>query len=154
MATYTLHREQYIDRPLSEVFEFFSDARNLEAITPEWLKFEVITPRIELRAGTIIDYRLKWHGIPIAWKTEIVEWNPPHGFVDTQLKGPYTLWHHRHSFTAEGGGTRMADIVRYRLPLGFLGDIAHRLTVGRDLERVFDFRRKQIAARFPSRQVK
>ena len=151
MAIYTLKREQFVPRPLEEVFEFFSDARNLEYITPPWLNFQILTPSpIEIVPGTLLDYRLRWHGLPIAWRTKIVGWNPPRSFVDVQLKGPYRLWHHTHSFAAVSGGTNMVDVVNYELPLGFLGSIAHRLGVRRDLERVFDYRMKIIAQRFPA----
>lgn len=149
MAIYTLKREQFVPRPLEEVFEFFSDARNLEKITPSWLNFQILTPSpIELAAGKLLDYRLKWHGLPIAWRTRIVAWNPPRSFVDIQLRGPYRMWHHTHSFTPVSGGTKVEDTVNYELPLGFLGGIAHRLGVQRDLERVFDYRMKVIAERF------
>jgi len=155
MAIYTLKREQLVPRPLEEVFEFFSDARNLEFITPRWLNFQVLTPQpIEIVHGTLLDYRLKWHGVPIAWRTKIVGWNPPRSFVDVQLRGPYRLWHHTHSFAAASGGTQMVDTVNYELPLGFLGSIAHELGVRRDLERVFDYRMKVIAERFPAEPAK
>ena len=149
MAVHTLRREQLVERPLEEVFEFFSDARNLEAITPQWLNFQILTPGpIEIHAGTLLDYRLRWHGLPIQWRTEIEAWNPPYGFTDVQLKGPYKLWHHTHSFAAEAGGTRMVDVVRYELPLGVLGEIAHVVNVRRELEQVFDYRVKVIGERF------
>ena len=155
MAIYTLKREQFVPRPLEEVFEFFSDARNLEFITPQWLNFQVLTPQpIEIERGTLLDYRLKWHGVPIAWRTKIVGWNPPRSFVDVQLRGPYRLWHHTHAFAAVSGGTQMVDTVNYELPLGFLGSIAHEMGVRRDLERVFDYRMKVIAERFPAEPVK
>lgn len=150
MAIYTLKREQFVRRGLREVFEFFSDARNLEVMTPPWLNFRILTPSpIEISAGTLLDYRLKWHGVPIAWQTKIVEWNPPRSFVDVQVRGPYKLWHHTHVFEAVDGGTKMADTVEYELPLGFLGGIAHAVGVQRDLEHVFDYRRKVVEAHFP-----
>jgi hypothetical protein len=150
MAVYTLRREQVVPRPLEEVFEFSSDARNLHKITPPWLNFQILTPGpIDMQAGTLLDYRLKWHGLNIRWRTRIVSWNPPGAFVDEQIRGPYRMWHHSHTFTAEAGGTRMVDVVNYQLPLGILGAIAHRLAVRRDLERVFDYRRQVIASLFP-----
>jgi ligand-binding SRPBCC domain-containing protein len=149
MAVHTLRREQFVARPIEEVFEFFSNARNLETITPSWLNFRILTPSpIHMHAGTLLDYRLKWHGLPIAWQTEIEAWNPPYGFTDVQLKGPYKLWHHTHTFQAQAGGTLMEDVVRYELPLGVLGEIAHAVNVRRDLERVFDYRVKVIGERF------
>jgi hypothetical protein len=92
--------------------------------------------------GALIEYRLKLHGVPIRWRTTIAVWDPPRRFVDVQLSGPYRMWHHTHDFVpAPGGGTLMRDTVRYALPLGPLGEAAHRLFVRRDLERIFDFRR-------------
>ena len=154
MAIYTLKREQFVPRPLEEVFEFFSDARNLQVITPPWLNFQILTRGpIHVEAGTLLDYRLKWHGLPIAWQTKIITWNPPRSFVDLQLRGPYKLWHHTHTFAAVPGGTQMTDVVNYELPLGFMGAIAHRLRVRSDLERVFDYRMKVIAERFPAEAI-
>jgi ligand-binding SRPBCC domain-containing protein len=150
MSIHTLRREQIIPRPIEEVFGFFADAANLETITPAWLSFRIVTPgSIDLRAGTRLDYRLRWHGLPIDWKTEIIDWRPPHGFTDVQLRGPYRLWHHVHSFLDDPEGTRMIDLVSYQLPLGAIGDLAHSLMVQRDLERVFDYRYRAIESRFP-----
>ena len=105
VTEYTLSKEQWLPRPLDEVFPFFSEARNLEELTPPWLKFEVLTPApIVMRPGALIDYRIKIHGLPIRWRTEIVEWDPPHRFIDVQLNGPYKLWHHTHTFTERDGG--------------------------------------------------
>jgi ligand-binding SRPBCC domain-containing protein len=145
--TYRIEREQWLARPIAEVFTFFGDATNLEAITPEWLRFSVITPApIVMGAGTLIEYRLRWRGMPVRWTTRIEAWEPPHRFVDTQLKGPYRLWHHTHTFEAQRGGTLIRDEVRYRLPLGWLGAALHRLGVRRDLEAVFDDRARRIRA--------
>jgi ligand-binding SRPBCC domain-containing protein len=147
MREYVLRREQLLDADLERAFAFFSRAENLEAITPPWLRFRVTTPSpIEMGPGTLISYRLRLHGAPISWRTRIEEWDPPHGFVDRQLAGPYRLWHHTHRFEAAGEGrTRMHDIVRYAHRLGPLGPLAQRLVVERDLERIFDFRRDAIA---------
>jgi ligand-binding SRPBCC domain-containing protein len=151
MAIHTLRREQFIPRPLAEVFAFFADARNLATITPAWLNFQILTAEpVAMRPGTRLDYRLKWHGLPIRWQTGIEEWNPPHGFTDVQLRGPYRLWHHTHTFVAEPEGTRMLDVVSYELPLGPIGDLARALTVRRDLERVFDYRSQAIKKLFPA----
>lgn len=146
---HTLRREQWIPRPIEEVFDFFSDAANLGTITPPWLGFRILTPgAIRTRAGTRIQYRLAWHGIPVSWKTEIRRWEPPFRFMDAQLAGPYRLWHHTHGFQAHAGGTRMTDVVRYRLPLGILGTVVHALKVRRDVERIFDYRFRRIAELF------
>jgi ligand-binding SRPBCC domain-containing protein len=139
---HTLEREQRLAAPPEDVFPFFEDAYNLEAITPRFLGFAVTTPRpIEMRAGALIEYRLRLHGFPIRWRTRIEEFDPPHRFVDAQISGPYALWHHTHTFEPDGdGGTVMRDHVRYSLPFGPLGELARVLFVRRDLDRIFDFR--------------
>ena len=98
-----------------------------------------------MRRGTLIDYRLKLHGVPLNWHTEIALWDPPHRFVDVQLSGPYKLWHHTHTFEPSGDGTLMHDVVRFALPLGPLGEVARRVLVQRDLDRIFDFRVEEVA---------
>jgi len=144
-----LQRQQWIPRPLEEVFAFFSDARNLALLTPRWMRFQVLTSGpIELAPGTKIEYRLSWHGIPLRWTTRIESWEPPHSFEDIQLAGPYRLWHHTHRFEEAGGGTRMTDVVCYALALGWLGRAANALAVRRDVERIFDYRRERICALF------
>lgn len=149
MSIHTLRREQFVPRPLEEVFEFFSAAANLQEITPAYLDFRILTPEpIEIAEGTLLDYRLKWHGLPIRWRTRIVEWKPPYRFVDVQLKGPYRLWHHTHTFRPQDGGTCMTDVVNYSLPLGPLGAIAHSIMVQRDVNGIFDFRREKIRQLF------
>ncbi len=142
-----MHREQLL-RGLApaDVFPFFADARNLEAITPPLLRFRVITPDpIEMRVGTLIQYRLRLHGVPVGWLTSIQAWEPPHRFVDVQVRGPYALWHHTHTFEAAEGGTLMRDTVRYAIGFGALGELARRVLVERDLRAIFDHR----AARVP-----
>ena len=135
--------------PPDEAFGFFADAHNLEAITPPWLGFEITTRgTIDMNAGTLISYRLRLHGLPVIWHTKIVAWDPGRRFVDTQLDGPYRLWHHTHDFEPVGTDeTLMRDTVRYVLPLGALGDLAHALLVRRDLDRIFAFRRSAVAER-------
>ena len=148
MMVHTLVREQRLPGATEEVFPFFAEAANLEAITPPWLRFRIVTPgRIEMREGALIEYRLRLRGVPIRWHTRIDEWEPGVRFVDRQLSGPYRLWHHTHEFEPAGDGcTLMRDTVRYALPLGPLGDLAHRLLVRRDLARIFDYRATAIAA--------
>jgi ligand-binding SRPBCC domain-containing protein len=151
MRTYTLQREQVIPRPAREVFAFFANAANLETITPPWLKFEITgaTPAVIAR-GTHIAYRLRWRWLPISWLTEIVEWQPCTRFVDVQKRGPYALWHHTHEFEEMGPNeTSMRDIVRYALPLGSFGTLAHRLIVRRDVQSIFDYRADRIRELFP-----
>ena len=146
MKLHSLEREQHLPRPPAEAFEFFGDAHNLEAITPPWLGFRIVTPDpIEMAVGTLLEYRLKLHGVPVSWRTRIELWKPPLRFVDVQLSGPYRLWHHTHSFEPDGEGTLMRDSVRYALPLGPLGELAHMALVRRDVERIFSFRERRVA---------
>ena len=146
---HVLRTEQRLPGTPAEVFPFFADARNLEAITPPWLSFRVTTPLpVEMRAGALIEYRLRLHGIPIAWLTRIEEWLPGVRFVDQQLAGTYRLWHHTHEFEPDGrGGTVMRDTVRYALPLWPLSEVAHALLVRRDLAAIFAFRHAEVARR-------
>jgi ligand-binding SRPBCC domain-containing protein len=149
MRVHVLEREQLVARPLDDVFAFFAEARNLERITPPWLGFEVLTPEpIEMRPGTLIEYRLRLHAVPIRWLTRIEELEPGRAFVDRQVRGPYRLWHHRHEFEARGDSTLVRDRVRYALPLGPLGAVAHLVLVRRDLGRIFDFRRDAVTRIF------
>ena len=140
----TLVRTQRLPGTPEQVFPFFADAANLEAITPPWLGFRIVTPQpIEMREGALIEYRLRLRGIPLRWHTRIDEWEPGVRFVDRQLSGPYRLWHHTHEFEADGPDhTLMRDIVRWEAPL-------HRLSaplVRRDIARIFDFRAAAIRA--------
>ena len=135
----------WIDQPIEKVFAFFSQAENLERITPPWLHFKILhqsTPAIE--KGTLIDYQLKLHGVPLRWRTEISEWNPPFQFIDLQLKGPYHLWKHTHRFTSLGGGTLIEDRVLFELPLGSLGRIAAGSYVLKDVKSIFSYRSQKI----------
>jgi len=147
MKKFMFDAEIWLPRTLDEVFPFFSEARNLEVLTPPWLKFEVLTTSpVVMRPGTLIDYRIKIHGVPIRWRTEITEWNPPLRFVDMQLNGPYTLWHHTHTFIERDGGTLCRDDVRYR-PRG--GALTNWLFVRRDIERIFQYRQHRLLGIFP-----
>ena len=148
---YILERTQWFPRPLDEVFEFFADATNLEAMTPSFLKFRVLTPApIAMTDGLLIDYRLSFAGVPFRWQTRIEEWRPTSHFVDLALKGPYKYWRHRHEFASENGGTRMLDRVEYELPLGLLGHLAHVLFVRASLRFIFDHRAAAMTAKFGS----
>lgn len=144
-----LERTQFLPRPREEVFAFFEDAKNLEAITPSFLSFRVTTPSpIAMHEGTLIEYRLSLFGIPFGWKTRIDAYEPGVRFVDRQLEGPYRLWRHTHTFEDVAGGTRMTDRVEYELPLGPLGSIAHALFVKRTVAKIFDHRAEVIGQRF------
>jgi len=149
---FTLEREQWVPSSLDEVFPFFAEAGNLEALTPGWLRFQILTPRpIEMKPGTIIDYRLHWHGVPMSWKTEITRWEPPHHFEDLQIKGPYKLWHHTHVFESVDNGTRIIDRVRYALSFGVLGQVVHAASVRRNVEEIFAYRDKKVRELFGQR---
>jgi ligand-binding SRPBCC domain-containing protein len=142
---YILRSEQFVPRPLLEVFEFFSDAKNLQRLTPAWMHFRILSVDPEpVQQGTLICYSLRWRIFPIHWTTEIIAWEPPHRFVDVQLKGPYKLWRHEHRFVAEGGGTRIYDEVQYQLPFGPFGRIAHALKVQGDVKRIFTYRKDAV----------
>jgi hypothetical protein len=152
MTPYILRAEQYVPRPLAEVFAFFSKAENLEQLTPPWLHFQILTvDPTPVQKGTLIRYALRWRIFPIRWTTEITEWEPPHRFVDLQLKGPYKLWHHEHRFISEGDGTRITDEVQYMLPFGILGSIAHAVKVKRDVETIFAYRTNAVNRLFGAR---
>jgi ligand-binding SRPBCC domain-containing protein len=143
-----LERSQRVEVPIEQAFAFYGDDRNLEPLTPPWLHFEVTTPRpIAMGAGAQLEYRLRLHGVPIRWRTRIDAWEPPTRFTDFQEKGPYSIWEHTHIFEPVGEtATTIHDRVRYAIPLGPIGSLAHALFVRRDLERIFDFRRDAIAA--------
>ncbi len=136
--TYLLTSSTVLPRPREEVFAFFADAGNLETLTPPLLRFEILTPLpVAMHPGALIDYRLRLHGVPITWRTEITEWQPPFRFVDRQLRGPYRLWHHEHTFEEVAGGTLATDRVHYAfLPVPGV----HRLFVEPDLRRIFGYR--------------
>lgn len=144
MKTYRLTREQFVPLAMDEVFAFFADAHNLERLMPPWLHFEILTPSpVEMGAGTLIDFKLRLHGIPVRWQSEIIVWQPPHRFLDRQVRGPYRLWIHTHTFERMGGGTLATDTVEYAVRGG---DWVKRLFVRPDLERIFDFRARAMDA--------
>jgi hypothetical protein len=147
VKVHVLERSQRLALPAERAFAFYADALNLEAITPPWLAFRVTTAGpIEMRPGALIDYRLRLHGIPVRWRTRIEAWEPPRRFVDVQARGPYALWEHTHTFEPDGPhAVVIRDRVRYALPFGPLGRLAHAVFVRRDLERIFDYRRRAVA---------
>ncbi len=142
MKTFLFKTQQTLEQPLTEVFEFFSNAHNLAVITPPWLHLEVITPApIEMVVGTLIDYRLKLRGIPIRWQSEITEWNPPYAFVDVQRRGPYRLWRHTHTFDETVEGVVVGDTVEYAV---WGNEFIGRLFVRPDIEKIFAYRSEQL----------
>lgn len=145
---FRLEAEQFLPQPLETVFEFFSDAYQLETLTPPWLHFAVLTPApIPMKAGTLIDYRLRLHGLPMRWQSRIDVWEPPFRFVDLQTRGPYRRWHHEHRFEAMEGGTLCRDIVDYAVPGGALID---RWFVRSDVLKIFAFRWNKLQELFPA----
>jgi ligand-binding SRPBCC domain-containing protein len=146
VRVHALERAQQLPRPPEEVFELFADASTLEEITPPWLSFRLVTAEpIEMGVGTLIEYRLRLHGMPIRWLARIDVWEPGRRFVDVQVIGPYRLWRHTHTFERAGRGTLVRDVVRYSLPRGPLGALAHFAFVRRDLGRIFDYRQEAVA---------
>ncbi len=149
VAGYVHEAVKWIPYTTEEVFPFFSEARNLEKITPPWLNFRILkvsTP--EIQEGTLIDYKLRIKGVPARWRTRISAWNPIDSFVDEQLKGPYKLWHHTHKFIPMKNGTLMTDKVVYQMPFGILGDFVRLVLVHRDIKTIFGYRSKVIESLF------
>ena len=144
VRVYSLQTQLWVSENCQTVFDFYSDAFQLEAMTPPWLHFKVLTPPpLVMRTGQCIDYRLRLHGLPIRWRTEITDWQPPVRFVDSQVRGPYRLWIHTHTFEERAGGTLIRDQVRYSVPGG---PLVHAIAVRRDLRRIFAFRHRQLPA--------
>ena len=144
----TFRASTTIPLPIERVFPFFADAANLERVTPPELRFQILSPLpIVMKPGALIEYRLRLSGVPFRWTTRIVEWDPPRGFVDEQLRGPYALWVHTHTFEPKGSETVIRDEVRYRLPFSPLGDLALPFVRGQ-IQRIFDYRATAVAAAF------
>jgi ligand-binding SRPBCC domain-containing protein len=144
-VAYVLSRSQEIPAPAGEVFAFFSDPHNLARITPPWLRFRIHGERpVTLDEGGRIEYRIAWTLFTLRWVTRIVSWDPPVRFIDEQERGPYRTWIHEHRFTPTASGVRMDDRVEYELPFGPLGRLVHSLVVRRQLEEIFDYRRRSI----------
>ncbi len=138
--------EQFIPRLRREVFPFFENPENLAKITPPSLGFRILTPGpLEMKKGLTIDYTIKILGLPLLWRTLILEYNPPFSFVDNQERGPYALWHHTHTFEEVSGGTLMKDEVRYAVPFGPLGSLVNAVWVRHDIENIFRYRTRIIA---------
>jgi hypothetical protein len=153
MKTWRLRSSLWVPQAPEAIFPFFADARNLELLTPDWLSFRILTPQpIEMRVGTLIDYRIKVHGLPLRWRTRIARWEPPWAFADEQLRGPYALWHHTHTFTPADGGTILGDEVVMRPKGGPLAPLVMRMFVRGDVERIFRHRATVMAQRFGGEQ--
>jgi ligand-binding SRPBCC domain-containing protein len=148
MTIFELTTAHRLPRPPEEVFPYFGDAANLEALTPPWLSFQILTPLpLAMQKGALLNYSLRLHGFPIRWRTEITAWEPPHRFVDEERRGPYRLWVHEHTFEEIPGGTLAADRVRYAVVFGRL---TNRLLVARDLRKIFEYRNQKIQEVFGS----
>lgn len=149
MNVFRFETQIWLPRPRSEIFAFFSDAANLQQLTPSWVHFKILSPLpIAMHPGTLIDYRIRIHGIPVRWKTEISKWEPPFRFVDTQLRGPYRQWIHEHQFEEVDGGTTMFDRVDYAV---WGGALLNRLWVRKEIEKIFDYRRQVMTELFGTR---
>jgi len=145
VRVYTLKCELMAPVSMQEAFAVFQDPYNLARLTPPWLGFRIVTQGVEMRQGAEMEYRLRWMGVPLHWKTVITEYEPPFYFVDEAVKSPYVLWRHRHTFRPTLEGTAVVDEVNYALPFGWIGRAAHTLAVGKQLERIFAFRQQAIA---------
>jgi len=155
MKVHVLERTQRVQAPLAEVFPFFARPENLGEMTPRSLGFQILTPvPLVMKEGAVIDYVVSLGGLPLRWRTLISAYEPPRRFVDEQLLGPYSFWHHVHTFRpAPGGGTEVGDLVHYALPWGPLGDLVHTLAVRRQLDAIFAHRRAVLARRFGEAEV-
>jgi ligand-binding SRPBCC domain-containing protein len=156
MKQHTIETSIVLPGALAEVFPFFAAAENLEAITPPWLNFKILTPSpIRMEVGSLIDYQIKIRGVPVRWRTRIAVWEPPYRFVDEQIKGPYRRWWHEHTFEERPGQTGAGaaevlakDRVQYAVPGGPLEPIVHSLFVKNDVRRIFDYRQQTLRKLF------
>lgn len=144
MAVYTIEHEQFIPADIEMVWKFFSNPVNLGVITPPDMKFKQISASEgdKIYAGQLIRYRVSpMYGIRIGWLTEITQMEEQRSFIDEQRRGPFSLWKHQHFFEAVPGGTKMTDIIQYRVPGWWLGTLANKLFVHRRVKQIFEFRR-------------
>ncbi|MFN7922882.1 MAG: SRPBCC family protein [Bryobacteraceae bacterium] len=148
MHSYVLRCRMKAALGIEDAFRVFENPNNLARITPPWLNFRIETPGVEMRVGTVIDYKIGWLGLPMRWRTIITEYSPPYRFVDWQARGPYTLWHHTHGFEEVAGGTIVSDEVRYVLPMGALGRLAHTAMVRYQLLGIFRYRQRKLGEMF------
>lgn len=148
---YSLKTVQVIPADLNTAWDFFSKPENLNAITPKKMGFKIISEAFknDMYAGQVIEYTVKpLLGIPLYWMTEITHVKDKEYFVDEQRFGPYSLWHHQHHFKQTNNGIEMTDLVHYKIPYWFIGDIANTLIVKKQLKEIFDFRRKAVEEKF------
>jgi len=151
---YNINREQIVDANLEEVFGFFEKPENLQIITPDWMKFDIITPHpLEMKEHAEFDYKISLMFIPLKWKTEITNYDPPYKFVDEQKKGPYKLWIHTHTFEAVGNKTKITDNVDYDLFGGPFKILVHSLYIRKNLESIFNYRSRKINQLFNKKGV-
>ena len=144
---FQIHQEQLLSHPIERVFDFFARAENLNLLTPPWVRFSILSPTpVEMAVGAIIEYRIRLRGVPVKWRSEITEWDPPFAFCDEQRRGPYRFWVHRHTFEERPGGTLVTDHVDYGV-LG--GALVNRLFVAGELKKIFGYRRERLAEIFP-----
>lgn len=148
MKTHVFQTEMMAPLPIKDAFSVFENPYNLARITPPWLNFKILTKDLQMRKGANIDYEFRWLGIPLRWKTVITEYDPPHLFVDEMVKGPYSVWRHRHTFREVAQGTAVADRVEYALPFGIFGSIAHAIKVREQVKEIFAFRQQALAQLF------
>ena len=153
MENFNIHRSQFIDKPRDVVFSFFSKPENLESITPPYLHFKILnTLPVPMGKGQIINYKLKIRGISIKWNSLIKSYCPPFSFIDEQIKGPYSMWHHSHEFIEEKNGTRIVDNVKYKIPFGFIGKLINYFWVAKDLEKIFNYRQGKVNELFKNKE--
>lgn len=150
MKTFHFNTSHTINSPLSQVFDFFSRAENLEKLTPDWLNFKILTPLpIAMEQGTLIDYQIRMMGFAMNWKTEITAWEPQIRFIDTQIKGPYRRWVHEHRFEERDGRTIMHDSVEYAIPGGFISGFINKFFIRPRIKSIFFYREQIINSLFP-----
>ena len=153
MKIYELNKTQFINQPIDIVFNFFSKPENLALITPSKLAFKILTPTpIMITKGTLIDYTIRLMKFSVHWRTLITKYNPPHEFVDEQIKGPYKFWHHTHTFKVIDSGVEISDTVTYSIPMGILGQVLHQIWIKKELEKIFDYRKMVIDRLFTTNE--
>jgi len=149
MADHVMESRVWLPRPRPEVFAFFADPTNLARLTPPRFHLTLVSAPPTLAAGAVLDLRLAWLGVPVSWRVYIREYDPPHRFVDVQVRGPWARWEHRHLFLEGDGGTWMEDRLTYRPPLGPLGRLAHGVALGRQVHALWAYRHARLAELFP-----